>query len=162
MTSSSLNLSQSVPHAVHRHPTKPSLCLHFPTKYSNSCLSYVFCEMSSFRLLCPNEFVSLSFCICLLTYLYGQLVIYPLIPYSNIWAHGLRTPREEMTFTARPKIKSQSQIFRYGRSIFWSATSAQFFRFLWFMLSLGVSKVIIEKSRGEVSPMGQDTIENVS
>ena len=32
--------------------------------------------------------------------------------------HGLRTPREEVAFTARPKIQSQSQIFRYGRSIF--------------------------------------------
>ena len=32
--------------------------------------------------------------------------------------HGPRTPSEEITFTARPKIKSQSQIFRYGRSIF--------------------------------------------
>ena len=31
---------------------------------------------------------------------------------------GLRTPGEEIAFTARPKIKSQSQIFRYGRSIF--------------------------------------------
>ena len=30
--------------------------------------------------------------------------------------HGLRTPGEEFTFTARPKIKSQ--IFRYSRSIF--------------------------------------------
>ena len=27
-------------------------------------------------------------------------------------------PREEMAFTARPKIHSHSQIFRYGRSIF--------------------------------------------
>ena len=27
-------------------------------------------------------------------------------------------PGEEITFTAQPKIKSQSQIFRYGRSIF--------------------------------------------
>ena len=35
-------------------------------------------------------------------------------------------------------IKSQSQIFRYGWSIFLSATSAQFFRFLWFMPSSGV------------------------
>ena len=25
--------------------------------------------------------------------------------------HGLRTPREEIAFTARPKIQSQSQIF---------------------------------------------------
>ena len=32
--------------------------------------------------------------------------------------HGLRTPREEITFTARPKIHSHSQIYRYGRSIF--------------------------------------------
>ena len=32
--------------------------------------------------------------------------------------HGLQMPREEIAFTARPKIQSQSQIFRYGRSIF--------------------------------------------
>ena len=32
--------------------------------------------------------------------------------------HGLRTPREEIVFSARPKIHSHSQIFRYGRSIF--------------------------------------------
>ena len=32
--------------------------------------------------------------------------------------HGLRTPGEKIAFTARPKIKSQSQIFRYGLSIF--------------------------------------------
>ena len=32
--------------------------------------------------------------------------------------HGLWTPREEISFTARPKIQSQSQIFRYSRSIF--------------------------------------------
>ena len=35
-----------------------------------------------------------------------------------IWGHGLRTPREERAFTARPKIQSQSQIFRYNGSIF--------------------------------------------
>ena len=29
-------------------------------------------------------------------------------------------------------------------------------------LGVGAAKVIIEKSRGGVSPMGQDTIENVS
>jgi hypothetical protein len=38
--------------------------------------------------------------------------------YLNHLTHGLRTPREEIAFTARPKIQSQSQIFRYGRSIF--------------------------------------------
>ena len=32
--------------------------------------------------------------------------------------HGLRTPREEIAFTARPKIQFQSQIFMYSRSIF--------------------------------------------
>jgi hypothetical protein len=31
--------------------------------------------------------------------------------------HGLRTSGEEITFTARPKIKSQSLIFKFGRSI---------------------------------------------
>ena len=31
---------------------------------------------------------------------------------------GLRMPREEIAFILRPKIQSQSQIFRYGRSIF--------------------------------------------
>ena len=38
--------------------------------------------------------------------------------YFNSFDHGLRTPSEEIAFTARPKIKSQSQIHRYGRSIF--------------------------------------------
>ena len=37
---------------------------------------------------------------------------------QNLWDHGLRTPREEIPFTARPKTQSQSQIFRYGGSIF--------------------------------------------
>ena len=32
--------------------------------------------------------------------------------------HGLQTPGEEIAFTARPKINSHSQIFKYGRSIF--------------------------------------------
>ena len=32
--------------------------------------------------------------------------------------HGLRTHREEIAFTVRPKIQSQSQIFRYSQSIF--------------------------------------------
>ena len=47
-------------------------------------------------------------------------------------------PGEENVFTARPKIKSQSQIYRHSRSIFLSATSAQNCRLLWFMPSLGV------------------------
>ena len=32
--------------------------------------------------------------------------------------HGLRRPREEIAFTARPKIYSHSQIFKFSRSIF--------------------------------------------
>ena len=43
----------------------------------------------------------------------GNLTLFLL--WSN---HGLRTPREEIAFTARPNIQSQSQIFRYGQSIF--------------------------------------------
>jgi len=39
-------------------------------------------------------------------------------PIINRLKHGLRTPREEIAFTARPKIHSHSQIFRYGGSIF--------------------------------------------
>ena len=37
---------------------------------------------------------------------------------THVSHHGLRMPREEIAFTARPKIHSHSQIFRYGRSIF--------------------------------------------
>ena len=50
--------------------------------------------------------------------------------------HGLRTPREEIAFTARPKIHSHSQIFRYGGSIF-CLPHRPIFRYLWFMPSLG-------------------------
>ena len=35
-----------------------------------------------------------------------------------VYKHGQWTPREEIVFTARQKIQSQSQIFRYGGSIF--------------------------------------------
>ena len=47
-------------------------------------------------------------------------IIYPIFAKigKQCSAHGLRTPREEIAFTARPKIQSQSQIFRCGRSIF--------------------------------------------
>ena len=41
-----------------------------------------------------------------------------MVTYKDKMNHRLRTPGEEITFTARPKIKSQSQILRYGRSIF--------------------------------------------
>ena len=34
---------------------------------------------------------------------------------SDRQIHGLRTPGEEIAFTAQPKIQSQSQIFRYSQ-----------------------------------------------
>ena len=37
---------------------------------------------------------------------------------SYAYRHGLRTPREEIAYTARPKINSHSQFFCYGGSIF--------------------------------------------
>ena len=44
----------------------------------------------------------------------------PFVSHSTLhrYRHGLWTPGEEIAFSARPKTKSQSQIFRYGRSIF--------------------------------------------
>jgi hypothetical protein len=45
-------------------------------------------------------------------------VIYFYSLYRVALRHGLRTPREEIAFTARPKIHSHSQIFRYAGSIF--------------------------------------------
>jgi len=39
-------------------------------------------------------------------------------PESGFQTHGLRTPREKIAFTARPKIHSHSQIVWYGGSIF--------------------------------------------
>ena len=38
--------------------------------------------------------------------------------YIGCLSHGLRTPREEIAFTARPKIHSHSQFFRYCGSLF--------------------------------------------
>ena len=37
---------------------------------------------------------------------------------AHILCHGLRRSGEEIDFTARPKIQSQSKIFSYGRIIF--------------------------------------------
>ena len=64
--------------------------------------------------------------------LYAQSRLNPIPGEADVneCAHGLRTPREEIAFTARPKTQFQAQIFKYGRSIFLSATSAQFFRYL--------------------------------
>ena len=48
--------------------------------------------------------------------------------------HGLRTPGEEIAFPARPEIKSQSQIFRYGRSILYLPHRPKFSDFFDFCL----------------------------
>ena len=48
--------------------------------------------------------------------------------------HGLRTPGEKIAFTARPKIQSQSQILRYGRSIFCRPHQPKFSDFFDFCL----------------------------
>ena len=44
-------------------------------------------------------------------------------PSPKVWdfnerRHGLRTPRQKIAFSARPKIHSHSQIFRYSQRIF--------------------------------------------
>ena len=41
-----------------------------------------------------------------------------ILRFLEFWHHKLRTPGEEITFTAWPKINSYSQIFSYGPSIF--------------------------------------------
>ena len=46
------------------------------------------------------------------------------LSYNN---HGLRRSGEEISFTARPKIKSQLQIFKFGQSIFYQPTISDFF-----------------------------------
>ena len=48
----------------------------------------------------------------------------------NSTNHGLRTPGEEIVFTARPKINSHFQIFRYSLRHILPATSAKIFRFI--------------------------------
>ena len=59
--------------------------------------------------------------------------------FGHFCNHGLRTPGEEIAFTARLKINSHYQIFRWVQpKHILSATSAQNFRFLWFLPSLGV------------------------
>ena len=60
-------------------------------------------------------------CISVVVHKLGWQVFDHLPPIVDIFYlinHRLRTPREEIAFTARPKIQSQPQIFRYGRSIF--------------------------------------------
>ena len=46
------------------------------------------------------------------------MIKFKLIKKIDRYSHVLQTPREEIAFTAQPKIQSQSQIFRCGRSIF--------------------------------------------
>ena len=62
--------------------------------------------------------------------------------------HGLRTSGEEIAFTERPKIKSQSQIFRYGLSIFCLPHRPKFSDFFdfclhWVSIVRGFSDIIL-------------------
>ena len=82
-------------------------------EHSEACM-YIFC---------PKNWFQKSFLIQLaVTWLRGskttQIWLSKLKWKKNDCMHGLRTPGEDIAFTARPKIKSQSQIFRYGQSIF--------------------------------------------
>ena len=52
------------------------------------------------------------------TDLVPKIIILTFFSFSNPNYQGLRMPREEVAFTARPKIHSHFQIFRYGQSIF--------------------------------------------
>ena len=52
----------------------------------------------------------------------------------NALFHELRTPGEEIAFTARPKIHSHSQIFWYGRRIFCLPQRPKFLDFFDFCL----------------------------
>ena len=68
--------------------------------------------------------------------------------------HWLRTPVEEITFTERPKIKSQSQIFTHGRSLFCLPHRPKIFDFFWFMPSLGVLSPWPERIYNPITAMG--------
>ena len=66
------------------------------------------------------------------------------------WDHVLQMPSEEIVFTAQPKIKSQSQIFRYGRSIFCLPHQPKFSDF--FDLCLHWESVVREWDKFKSSP----------
>ena len=55
---------------------------------------------------------------CVISYCRYFMYFFKFSSAAGALAHGLQTPREDIAFTARPKIQSQSQIFRYGQSIF--------------------------------------------
>ena len=63
-------------------------------------------------------------CVCCSRHVVDYFYIFYMTEYTWLHmsnyghTHGLRTPREEIAFTARPKIHSHSQMFRYSRSIF--------------------------------------------
>ena len=65
---------------------------------------------------------------------------------TNIYTiyHGLRTPGEEIAFTAQLKIHSQSNIFKYGRSIFCLPPRPKFSDF--FDLCLHLVSVVRDKN----------------
>ena len=76
--------------------------------------------------------------------------------------HGLRTLRDKMTFTARPKIQSQSQIFRYCRSIFCLPHRPNFSDIFdlclhWVSVVRGETQCYISASAGQYCPKMRPT-----
>ena len=85
---------------------------YFPFNISNSVRQRNFLKV--FKLAQINKNVAKSQPCASFLYVDSDLALFSYMYLT----HGLRTPREEIAFTARPKIHSHSQIFRYGRRIF--------------------------------------------
>ena len=83
------------------------------TKYSKHCLYTV-----AHTIDCVCSKINNSWFNPWFSFYFSCLYPAPFYWMVYVLAHGLRTPREEKAFTARPKIHSHSQIFRYGQSIF--------------------------------------------
>ena len=105
--------------------------LYVPLIKSNNITSYLLIQSMTLRKACHQFFhvefwIVQIFPLCLPTKNHNKYSIFDLSKSMRCQDHicpkclyhGLRTPREEKAFTARPKIHSHSQIFRYGRSIF--------------------------------------------
>ena len=75
-----------------------------------------------------------------------------IISVTHCPTHGLPTPGEKIAFRARPKIQSQSQILRYGQSIFCLPHRPKFSDLFWFLLSpwshCNILKTVSVSSRG--------------
>ena len=124
-----LSTSLIMIHCVQNSLKKVIILLQAPARQYLRAVCSV-CPVPDFRLLFINSFGHMrSFGRCILTgrpsahshlSTWGSFFYYvdKFCPLMTAY-HGLRTPREELAFTARPKIQSQSKIFRYSQSIFY-------------------------------------------